>query len=72
VLALFSAFCFFAGIWREFSPGPPPPQPDIKKLPRLLLIGVNSFLSWSRSPPFSASGSAAPAAAEVDFAALGP
>ena len=45
VLALFSAFCcFFAGIWREFSPGPPPPQPDIKKLPRLVLTGVNSFL----------------------------
>jgi putative membrane protein len=45
VLALFSAFCFFAGIWREFfSAGPPPPQPDIKVLPRLVLIGVNSFL----------------------------
>jgi len=44
VLALFSAF-FFAGIWREFfSAGPPPPQPDIKVLPRLVLIGVNSFL----------------------------
>jgi putative membrane protein len=44
VLALFSAFCFFAGIWREFSPGPPPPQPDIKRLPGGVLIGVNSFL----------------------------
>jgi putative membrane protein len=45
VLALFSAFCFFAGIWREFfSAGPPPPQPDIKVLPRSVLIGVNSFL----------------------------
>ena len=44
VLALFSAFCFFAGIRREFSPGPPPPQPDIKVLPRWVLIGVNSFL----------------------------
>ena len=45
VLALFSAFCFFAGIWREFfSAGPPPPQPDIKALPRWMLIGVNCFL----------------------------
>jgi putative membrane protein len=45
VLALFSAFCFFAGIWREFlSPGPPPPVPDVKPLPRWVLIGVNSFL----------------------------
>ena len=44
VLALFSAFCFFAGIWREFSPGPPPPEPDIKRLPAAVLIGVNSFL----------------------------
>ncbi len=44
VLALFSAFCFFAGIWREFSPGPPPPEPDIKRLPRGVLIGVNCFL----------------------------
>jgi putative membrane protein len=44
VLVLFSAFCFFAGIWREFSPGPPPPQPDIKRVPAWVLIGVNSFL----------------------------
>ncbi|GAC1333739.1 MAG: hypothetical protein NVSMB26_15330 [Beijerinckiaceae bacterium] len=45
VLALFSAFCFFAGIWREFfSAGPPPPIPDVKPLPRMVLIGVNSFL----------------------------
>ena len=44
VLALFSAFCFFAGIWREFSPGPPPPEPDIKRLPAWVLIGVNCFL----------------------------
>jgi putative membrane protein len=44
VLALFSAFCFFAGIWREFSPGPPPPEPDIKRLPRGVLIAINSFL----------------------------
>ena len=45
VLTLFSAFCFFAGIWREFfSAGPPPPQPDIKALPRWMLSGVNCFL----------------------------
>jgi putative membrane protein len=45
MLALFSAFCFFAGIWREFlSAGPPPPMPDVKPLPRMVLIGVNTFL----------------------------
>src|SRR5438034_10272417 len=33
VLVLFSAFCFFAGIWRDLNPGPPPPRPDIPHLP---------------------------------------
>lgn len=44
VLILFSAFCFIAAIWREFSPGVPPPKPDTAKLPGWLLILVNGFL----------------------------
>ena len=44
VLILFSAFCFFAGVWREHAPGAPPPRPDIRRLPPWLLISVNGFL----------------------------
>jgi putative membrane protein len=44
VLILFSAFCFVAAIWRELRPGAPPPMPDINRLPRALLIAVNTFL----------------------------
>jgi putative membrane protein len=44
VLVLFSAFCFAAAIWRELFPGAPPPQPDTRRLPRVLLIFVNAFL----------------------------
>ena len=45
VLILFSAFCFFAGVWRELDPGAPPPRPDIRRLPAWLLICVNGFLA---------------------------
>ena len=44
VLILFSAFCFAAAVWRETGAGAPPPQPDIRRLPSALLIGVNGFL----------------------------
>jgi putative membrane protein len=44
VLVLFSAFCFAAGVWRELFPGPPPPDPDVRRMPAALLIGVNGFL----------------------------
>ena len=44
VLILFSAFCFVAAVWRELRPGAPPPVPDIRRLPRPLLIAVNGFL----------------------------
>lgn len=44
VLILFSAFCFFAGVWRELDPGAPPPRPDVRRLPPGLLISVNGFL----------------------------
>ncbi len=43
-LILFSGFCFLAAVWREYSPGAPPPQPDTKRMPPALLIGINGFL----------------------------
>lgn len=45
LLILFSAFCFFAGVWRELDPGAPPPRPDIRRLPPWLLVSVNGFLA---------------------------
>ncbi len=44
VLILFSAFCFAAGVWREWDAGTPPPAPKVKRLPPALLLGVNGFL----------------------------
>jgi putative membrane protein len=44
LLILFSAFAFAAGVWRELSPGAPPPRPDTRRLPPALLIAVNGFL----------------------------
>jgi putative membrane protein len=44
VLILFSAFCFVAAVWRELWSGAPPPVPDIRHLPRALLLAVNGFL----------------------------
>jgi putative membrane protein len=44
LLILFSAFCFFAGVWRDLNPGAPPPRPDIRRLPSWLLMGINGFL----------------------------
>lgn len=42
-LLLFSAFCFAAGVWREL-PRYAPPEPDTRKLPPALLLGVNGVL----------------------------
>jgi putative membrane protein len=44
VLVLFSGFCFAAAVWRHLDPGPPPPAPDTRQLPRALLLLVNGFL----------------------------
>jgi putative membrane protein len=44
VLVLFSAFCFAAAVWRELTPGLPPPSPDAPRIPPVLLIVVNGFL----------------------------
>jgi putative membrane protein len=44
VLVAFAAFCFAAAVWRELSPGVPPPRPDVRRLPRALLFALNGFL----------------------------
>jgi hypothetical protein len=43
VLAAFAAFCFVAAVWRELFPGMPPLHPDVRRLPRVLLVALNSF-----------------------------
>jgi putative membrane protein len=45
VLVAFSMFCFGAAIWRHLNPGPPPPNPDVRQIPRALLIAINIFLA---------------------------
>ena len=45
VLILFSAFCFVAGVWRQFLTGAPPPKPDVPRLPPIMLVAVNGFLA---------------------------
>ncbi len=45
VLVTFAAFCFVAAVWRELSPGTPPPRPDVHRLPRALLFALNGFLA---------------------------
>ena|SRR5579859_2173551 len=45
LLIAFSVFCFAAAIWRHLNPGPPPPAPDVRRIPGLVLITVNVFLA---------------------------
>jgi putative membrane protein len=45
VLVAFAAFCFVAAVWRELSPGAPSPQPDVRRLLRVLLFALNGFLA---------------------------
>jgi putative membrane protein len=45
ILILFSAFCFIAGVWRQIFVGAPPPNPDVSRLPPLVLVTVNGFLA---------------------------
>lgn len=45
LLVLFSAFCFIVAVWRELTPGAPPPQPDTRQIPPVLLILSNGFLT---------------------------
>ena len=44
VLVLFSAFCFGAAVWREIDTGAGPPHPEVRRVPRPLLIAVNLLL----------------------------
>ncbi len=44
LMILFSAFCFMAGVWREWDAGAPAPRPDIRRLPPWLLVGINGSL----------------------------
>lgn len=44
VLMLFAAFCFVAGVWRQFHRAVPPPKPDTRALPAWMLVGFNGFL----------------------------
>jgi putative membrane protein len=43
VLILFSAFCFAAAVWRQFT-RVAPPCPDTRRIPAWMLIAVNGFL----------------------------
>jgi putative membrane protein len=45
MLIAFSMFCFGAAIWRYLNPGPPPPVPDLERIPHPVLITVNAFLA---------------------------
>jgi putative membrane protein len=45
LLILFSLFCFSAGVWRHFNPGPPPPSPSVQAMPWQILVGINAVLS---------------------------
>ena len=44
LLVIFSALCFIASIWRGSGNGAPLPVPNIKRLPRALLLTVNGAL----------------------------
>jgi putative membrane protein len=40
----FALFCFAAAVWRHLNPGPPPPKPDVARIPGAALIAVNAAL----------------------------
>src|SRR5205085_6922465 len=44
VLIIFAGFCLVAAVWRELRGIPRDPGPDIKPVPRGLLIPMNFFL----------------------------
>ena len=45
MLITFSVFCFGAAVWRNLNPGTPPPVPDVKQIPRIMLFIINGFLA---------------------------
>jgi len=44
VLVLFSAACFAAAVWRELWPDINAPRPEVRRLPRAMLLCLNGFL----------------------------
>jgi putative membrane protein len=44
VLVLFAGFCLVAAVWREIRGTPSPPEPDIRTIPKALLVPMNGFL----------------------------
>src|SRR5690349_1518763 len=44
ILIVFAGFCLVAAVWRELQGVPPASHPDIKPIPRALLVPVNFFL----------------------------
>ena len=44
ILILFAGFCLVAAVWRELQGIPRDPGPDIKPLPRALLVPLNFLL----------------------------
>ncbi|NUR12373.1 MAG: DUF202 domain-containing protein [Bradyrhizobium sp.] len=44
VLIIFAGFCLVAAVWRELQGVPPTPHPDIRPIPRALLVPMNFFL----------------------------
>ena len=45
MLISFALFCFAAAVWRHLNPGPPPPRPDVARIPGAALIVVNTLLA---------------------------
>ena len=45
LLVLFSAQCFIVAVWREVFPDIKDPQPEVRRLPSVLLIASNGFLT---------------------------
>jgi putative membrane protein len=44
VLVVFAGFCLVAAVWREIRGTPSPPTPDIRSIPKALLVPMNGFL----------------------------
>src|SRR5688572_16193201 len=45
LLVLFSAFCFVVAVWRELFPNVTAPEPEVRRLPPVLLVVSNGFLT---------------------------
>jgi putative membrane protein len=44
LLVIFAGFCLIAAVWREIRGTPAPPTPDIRTIPKALLVPMNGFL----------------------------